>query len=324
MWRPLRFVCFVLAILCVAAVAVDAADEVFQKAKSTFVEVKKKQDELIKESFDKAIADATKAGKLEDIEALARERQLFFESGALPGSPPMKAAGQKYSRTLKAAFGKLETAFERQIKAETKAKNLAAAKSLQNELSELQSRFGEAAQDRELIEVVSATWGYDGRFGRDDGTKEDVLEKVQNTLKQGRMKIDLISLGGLSGIVATKSLYTQIQVGKATLNLRLGEGSEIEIDELSQTEAKANAIKVPGTSLELMSATWIPQIAGDSIDGTVDFAQRWKAGPLEISAKSFPNVNFGRFKWLDVTFRIAGKRLTIRHSEGSQSGISVK
>lgn len=324
MWQPLQVVCFVLAVLWVATDSADASDELLQKAKSTFADVKKKQDEQIKGTFEKAISDATKAGNLDDVEALSRERQVFFEAGVLPSSPPMKAAGQKYSRTLKAAFGKLESTFEREIKAETKAEHLAEAKSLQRELSDLQARFGEAAQDRELIEIVAATWAYDGRFGRNDGTKDDALEKVQQLLKQGRLEIGGHTLGTLSGIAATKSLYAQVRVGNATLNLRLGEGSAIEVGELTQAEVKAKGLKIPGTSLEFLSATWVPQGAGNTVDGTAEFAQCLKSGAVEVSTKSFPNMTSGRIKTLDVTFRIADHRLTIRLSEWSQSSVLVK
>lgn len=324
MWQPLRCVCFVLAVLWVATDSADASDELLQKAKSTFSDVKKRQDEQIKGAFEKAISDATKAGKLEEVEALSRERQVFFESGVLPSSAPMKAAGQKYSRTLNAAFRKLESTFEREIKAETKAEHLAEAKSLQRELSDLQNRFGDAAQDRELIEIVAATWAYDGRFGRNDGTKDDALEKVQQLLKQGKLEIGGHTLGNLSGIAATKSLYTQLRVGNATLNLRLGEGSAIEIGELTQAEAKANGFKIPESSLELLSATWVPQGAGSTVDGTAEYVQRLKTGSVEVSAKSFPNIQSGRIKTLDVTFRIADHRLTIRQSEWSQSSVFVK
>ncbi len=40
----------------------EAGDEALQKAKSTFDDMKMKQDDLLEDAFTKAIADATKAG----------------------------------------------------------------------------------------------------------------------------------------------------------------------------------------------------------------------------------------------------------------------
>jgi hypothetical protein len=316
--------CLGLAVLLNASGSAHAADEALRKAKTTFTDIKKKQDEQLRSAFEKATADATKAGKLDQVEALSKEQQVFLETGVMPSSPQMKVAGQKYSKAMKTAFEKVETAYEKAIKAETKAEHLPEAKSLQRELTELRAQFGEAAQDRELIEVVSATWAYDGRFGRNDGTKEDVRDKVQQLLKQGDLEIGIHTLGGLSGVSATKSLYAQIQAGKATLSIRLAEGSTLEIGDLSQAEAKADSFKIPGASLELLSAMWLPEGGGDAVDGTADYLQRLKAGPVEVSAKSFPNVPFGKYKTLSVTYRMADRQISILHSNGSMSSITVR
>lgn len=326
MFHPVRVLCLIAVLFAFMAThsGVNAGDDVLQKAKTTFIALKTKQDEQLVAAFERAISDATKAGKLDDVEGLSREQQVFLESGVMPSSAQMKAAGQKYSRAMKAGFGKLETAFEKAIKAETKAEHLAEAKSLQRDLTELQSLFGEAAQDRELVEVVSATWAYDNRAGRNDGTTENVQEKVQQALKQGELVIGLHTLGSLSGIAATKSLYTQIQAGKATISLRLGEGSVLEVGELSQTEAKADSFKVPNSSLELLSAVWMPHGGGNAVDGTAAYIQQLKTGSVEMSTKSFPNMPNGKFKTLDVTYRIADRRITVRHSDGSLSSVTVK
>lgn len=321
-WFPVF--CLSVAVLLNACGSAHAADDVLQRAKTTFSEIRKKQDEQLQAAFEKATADATKAGKLDQVEALSKERQVFADSGVMPSSPQMKVAGQKYAKAMKAAFEKVEAAYEKAIKTETKAERLPEARSLQRELTELQAQFGKAAQDRELVEVVSATWAYDGRFGRNDGTKEDVKDRVQQALKQGDLEIGIHTLGALSGVSATKSLYAQIQAGKATLSIRLAEGSTLEIGELSQTGAKADSFKIPGASLELLSAKWLPEGGGDAVDGTADYLQRLKAGPVEVSAKAFPNVPFGKYKTLEVTYRMADQRINILHSNGSMSSITVK
>lgn len=321
-WFPVF--CLSVAVLLNACGSAYAADDVLQRAKTIFTEIRKKQDEQLQAAFEKATADATKAGKLDQVELLSKERQVFADTGVMPSSPQMKVAGQKYAKAMKAAFDKVEAAYEKAIKTETKAERLPEAKSLQRELTELQAQFGKAAQDRELVEVVSATWAYDGRFGRNDGTKEDVKDRVQQALKRGDLEIGIHTLGALSGVSATKSLYAQIQAGKATLSIRLAEGSTLEIGELSQTEAKADSAKIPGASLELLSAKWLPEGGGDAVDGTADYLQRLKAGPVEVSAKSFPNVPFGKYKTLEVTYRMADQRINILHTNGSMSSIAVK
>jgi hypothetical protein len=241
-----------------------------------------------------------------------------------PGSVAMKPAVQRYVRSTKAAFGKVKTVYDREIKAETKAENLVNAKALQQELSELQAGLGDSAQDRELIEVLSATWAYDGRFGGNDGTTADVLDKVRQELKQGKLEVGLHTLGGLSGVAATKAVTMRVRAADATLNLRLAEGSSFEVGELTQSQAKAESFKIPGSSLEVLSAVWLPQGSGESTDGTADYIQRLKAGAVDLSPKVFPNIANRQVRALDVTFRIATQRITVRKTEGSLSSVTVK
>jgi hypothetical protein len=128
----------------------------------------------------------------------------------------------------------------------------------------------------------------------------------------------------LSGVAATKSLFVRLQVADATINLRLGEGSTLEVGELTQTEAKADSFKVPGSRLELLSAVWVPKEAEELADGTADYLQRLKVGAVEVSAKSFQNFRSGKIKTFDVTLRVADQRISIRQSEGSMSSVILK
>jgi hypothetical protein len=320
----LRCLVLCLAMTWLIGGSAYAGDEVLQKAKSTYTELVEKQKEQMDDAFKKAIADATKAGRLQDIETLNREREAFTQSGLTPGSVAMKPAVQRYVRSTKAAFGKVKTVYDREIKAETKAENLVNAKALQQELSELQAGLGDSAQDRELIEVLSATWAYDGRFGGNDGTTADVLDKVRQELKQGKLEVGLHTLGVLSGVAATKAVTMRVRAADATLNLRLAEGSSFEVGELTQSQAKAESFKIPGSSLEVLSAVWLPQGSGESTDGTADYIQRLKAGAVDLSPKVFPNIANRQVRALDVTFRIATQRITVRKTEGSLSSVTVK
>ncbi len=306
-----------------APVSGDETDDAVEKAQAAFDMAEAKQKELLGTAFEKAIKDVSRTGALEDVEALRREQAAFTETGAIPGSPKMKAAGQKYARAMKPVLSKLENALEKAIATRTKAGDLDAAKEFQTNLDELRSRTG-AGGGKPKAEIVSATWAYDGRFGPNDGTKEDAREKVEQALQRGKLQIGLHTLGDLSGATATKSLFTQIRAGKALIVLRMAEGSEIEIDEISQALSKQKATRLPNTSIELLAANWIPDGGGKPVEMTADYLERLKSGSLEVSPKTFPQSTTGRLGLLEVTYRVFDQRVSFRLTEGSMTAVTVK
>lgn len=310
----------VLFVTGVPAVA-DETDDAVRKAQAAFDMAEAKQKEQLVAAFEKAIKDVGRTGALPDVEALQREQAAFNETGVVPTSPKMKAAGQKYARAMKPVLGKLEGALEKAIAARTKAGDLDAAKMFQTALENLRSRTGAG---KPKIEIVSAMWAYDGRFGPNDGTKEDVREKVEKELERGKLQIGLHTLGNLKGVAATKSLYAQLRAGKALIVLQMAEGSEIEVDELSQAESKQKAIKLPNTSIELLSANWVPDGGGQPVDMTADYLERLKSGSVEVSTKTFPKSTTGRLGTLDVTYRVFDQRISFRLTEGSMTTVTVK
>jgi hypothetical protein len=299
----------------------DDTDDAVQKAQAAFDMAETKQKEQLVAAFEKAIKDVSRAGDLDVVELLRREQTAFNETGALPASPKMKAATQKYARAMKPVTGKLESALEKAITARTKAGQLDEAKMLQTTLAELRSR---ASGSKPKIEILSATWAYDGRFGPNDGTKEDVREKVEQTLERGKLQVGLQTLGDLSGASATKALFAELRVGKPIIVLRMAEGSVLEMGEISQADGKQKAIKLPNTSIELISANWIPDGGGNPVEMTADYIERLKAGSVEVSPKTFPKSDSGRLGMLEVTYRVFDQRISFRLTEGSMTTVAVK
>lgn len=177
---------------------------------------------------------------------------------------------------------------------------------------------------KSTIEIVSATWAYDGRFGPNDGTKEDVREKVEQALERGKLEIGLHTLGNLKGVAATKTLYAQIRAGKAVIVLQMAEGSEIEVDDVSQAESRQKATRLPNTSIELLSANWVPDGGGEPVEMAADYVDRLKSGSVEVSSKTFPKSTTGRLGTLDVTYRVFDQRVSFRLTEGSMTAVTVK
>lgn len=132
----LAVLAFVLVVTGVPA-AGDDTDDAVKKAQAAFDTAETKQKEQLVAAFEKAIKDVSRTGSLQDVEALRREQAAFNETGVVPKSPKMKAAGQKYVRAMKPVLGKLEGALEKAIATRTKASDLDAAKMFQTTLENL-------------------------------------------------------------------------------------------------------------------------------------------------------------------------------------------
>lgn len=309
--------------LMTAAASADELD-VLDKAKTTFQGTVTKQHDLLKTAFEKAMKDASKAGKLEEIEELNQELQSFVQSKAQPKSPRIKAAGQKYFQTVNTAFGKLTVAYEKAIKAETKDQRIREAQELRAELDELKANLGIGKESDYPIEIVSAIWKFDGKFGNGDAT-EDVKAKIEQSLKSTKtLVVGGHTLGNLTGQAATKAVDMQVKVGGAALAIRLGEGSEIHFDEISVGDEKAKGMRFGKSGLELLSAS-IEQRGGGA--GPFDKSQAcWNAllnGPIKASGAIFAELGENQPKQLTIKFRVNKNALTLKLSESSVLQIST-
>ncbi len=180
----------------------------------------------------------------------------------------MKTAVQRYARTMKTAFGKLKIVYEREIKAGDEGRESGKGQTLQQQLNVLQDKSATRPKIVELIEVIAATWAYDGRFGGNDGTTEDVLEKVRQGMKKGRLEVGLHTFGALSGVAGDEVALRASAGGRCHDQPASGRGINTGSGRTHQTEAQGRFVQGSGIALELLSAVWVPKEGEELATGT--------------------------------------------------------
>ncbi len=326
----MRLIACVLLLLCCGSSGVQAEDDDLAKAKTLFRETEQKQRALVDAAFDRKIKDATREGNLDLTTALKSEQARFKNSTELPESTLMKSFGQKYAKTIEQARDKLGVAYEKKIKAETRAGRIADAKRLQTELDRI-GLAGDAgnppavkpvAGNASLV-VTSAIWKQDGRFGTAGAQTQDVAAQLLNALTQKiPFEPNQKTLSSLDGRSVTKSVYLDMTVQGLGVRSQLAENSSIYLRAATPQELKLNGQRLGKTSLEAVSAIYQTEDGTRSVNMTnVVMNTLIGGGLVDVKPPLFGELTFGKPKEVVILFRIGQDVLEIQAAEGTQISI---